>query len=95
MGGTAADNNGACGAMGGATAEDDGSCGEMDDATAVDDGSCITAAAPDLYLVSNKSLSPTEGHSFSMTLSILTSHFFSPQASTITPSSCFLFRLFT
>ncbi len=76
--------------MGGTTAEDGGAYGSMGGAAAK-----YNTVAPDLYLGSNISLRPTEGHSFSRPLSNLTNHSFSPQDSIITPSSNCHFLLFT
>ena len=79
--------NGACGSTGAAAAMGNDACCSTDAAAAMCNGAYglmgATAAinedvAPDLYLGSNKSLRPTEGHSFSRPPSKLTSHFFSP-----------------
>jgi hypothetical protein len=84
--------NGACGSTDVAAAMGNGACGSTDAAAAMGNGACgsMGAAAainedvaPDLYLGSNESFRPTEGHSFSMPPSNLTSHFFSPQDSTM------------
>jgi hypothetical protein len=79
--------NGACGSTGAAAAMGNDACCSTDAAAAMCNGAYglmgATAAinedvAQDLYLGSNKSFRPTEGHSFSMPPLHLTSHFFSP-----------------